>query len=540
MESNFHTKFEIENPDSDWDEPVEADPQNAEKMVQLSELIQNMHPTVAWDIIKSQALPSMRLLDLILDWIVSCSPSNTNCTKFQSLLQHLEEILEEVGKLVEACLIPACDPEIQTQDCFQIGSLVKRALGYNCSKWYKRATPSAEYQHYLERISKENSKGTNPTTDPHLNVKLEVNDNGLSLDASQLYICHKCDRKYKTPDEFNTHLLKCNAHQGSTNWTRSDGKYFCAVQGCNLSQSWTTSTGVWKHIVKCHSTMQDQSLFTCDFCEKSYPNRSLVNEHMNRAHMKKFKCDICGRGFGDNTSRKSHMRIHLGEKPYQCDQCEYKSASSGGLTTHKKIMHNDNRPKEHCCDKCGKRFALKSNLKEHIRSHSSEKLFLCGVCGKGLKNKQCLNRHLFTHGIKYTCEVCAKNFASFSSLSIHRRDKHQLLNLPHEHTKDIKSLLELSAPSNLKEEIGTHSSKKAFHCGVCGKGLKNKQCLNRHLFTHGIKYTCEVCSKDFVSVSTLTIHRRDKHQLLHLPIEDSQDEDIKSVLELSLPSKSPS
>ena len=65
-------------------------------------------------------------------------------------------------------------------------------------------------------------------------------------------------------------------------------------------------------------------------------------------------------------------------------------------------------------------------LKEHIRSHSDARTFLCGFCGKALKNRQCLNRHLFTHGVKYTCQVCGKNFANPSSLNVHKRDRHGL------------------------------------------------------------------------------------------------------------------
>ncbi len=37
-------------------------------------------------------------------------------------------------------------------------------------------------------------------------------------------------------------------------------------------------------------------------------------------------------------------------------------------------------------------FQVKSNLKEHIKSHSEVRTFLCGFCGKALKNRQCLNR----------------------------------------------------------------------------------------------------------------------------------------------------
>ena len=92
-------------------------------------------------------------------------------------------------------------------------------------------------------------------------------------------------------------------------------------------------------------------------------------------------------------------------------------------------MHEEQSPlilQRHVCEICGKSFKVKSNLKEHIRSHSDARTFLCGFCGKALKNRQCLNRHLFTHGVKYTCHVCGKNFANPSSLNVHKRDRHGL------------------------------------------------------------------------------------------------------------------
>lgn len=39
--------------------------------------------------------------------------------------------------------------------------------------------------------------------------------------------------------------------------------------------------------------------------------------------------------------------------------------------------------KSHGCDQCGKSFARKDMLKEHLRVHDNIRDFLCAECGKG-------------------------------------------------------------------------------------------------------------------------------------------------------------
>jgi KRAB domain-containing zinc finger protein len=34
-----------------------------------------------------------------------------------------------------------------------------------------------------------------------------------------------------------------------------------------------------------------------------------------------YKCDICGKGFSDNSNLHKHIRIHTGDTPYKCDVC---------------------------------------------------------------------------------------------------------------------------------------------------------------------------------------------------------------------------
>lgn len=45
--------------------------------------------------------------------------------------------------------------------------------------------------------------------------------------------------------------------------------------------------------------------------------------------------------------------------------------------------------KSHGCDKCGKSFARKDMLKEHLRVHDDNRDYLCAECGKGHHTPHC-------------------------------------------------------------------------------------------------------------------------------------------------------
>ena len=66
-----------------------------------------------------------------------------------------------------------------------------------------------------------------------------------------------------------------------------------------------------------------------------------------------------------------------------------------------------------CVVKCGKMFRLKSNLQNHIRTHTGEKPYKCDVCGKAFSQNGSLQNHIRTHtGEKpYKLDVCGKAFS---------------------------------------------------------------------------------------------------------------------------------
>nr|XP_020827524.1 zinc finger protein 300-like [Phascolarctos cinereus] len=159
----------------------------------------------------------------------------------------------------------------------------------------------------------------------------------------------------------------------------------------------------------------------------------------------------------------------------------------------------------HKYDASGKKaFGKKSNLNVQHKIHTGENPFEYDVCWKTLRNREALSKHQRTHmGLKST--QSDKSFSDDGICIGHQKSHSQ--RKPFECGECGKSL---TTRKTLTNHQRIHTGVKPFECKECGKAFLQKGYLNRHQRTHtGVKpFECNECGKAFSIRTSLITHQR--------------------------------
>ena len=102
-----------------------------------------------------------------------------------------------------------------------------------------------------------------------------------------------------------------------------------------------------------------------------------MSKHLNRHHGEKQTCSYCGNEYAGIESLKSHINIVHEKIP--CTQCG-KLVGIARMNRHISSVHTPNDQKKYRCEVCGKGFNTNQKLKEHNNIHTGEKPFKCKFC----------------------------------------------------------------------------------------------------------------------------------------------------------------
>uniref|UniRef100_A0A8P0PDE5 Zinc finger protein 689 n=1 Tax=Canis lupus familiaris TaxID=9615 RepID=A0A8P0PDE5_CANLF len=191
-------------------------------------------------------------------------------------------------------------------------------------------------------------------------------------------------------------------------------------------------------------------------------------------------CYMCGKSFAWRSTLVEHLYTHTGEKPFCCPDCGKGFSQASSLSKHRAI-HRGDRP--HRCLDCGRAFTQRSALTTHLRVHTGEKPYCCADCGRCFSQSSALYQHQRVHSgeTPFPCLDCGRAFAH---------------------------------ASDLRRHVRTHTGEKPYPCPDCGRCFRQSSEMAAHRRTHSGErpYPCPQCGRCFGQKSAMA-----KHQWVHRP-----------------------
>ena len=189
------------------------------------------------------------------------------------------------------------------------------------------------------------------------------------------HICAKCEKTFVSRYKLNQHTNKWHEERKC----EECGKMF--------------KKGYIARHLKIHT--DNNSMFTCHMCAKTFHRKDSLREHINRCHEENlvlYKCYTCEKTFTQKSYLKLHMDIHTGAPRKQCKYCPKDYSVGSNLLRHVKKCHPTPKVIE---NSQGFIILGKSPERKPVKDlKPKKKAFDCGSCDFKSQRKYNLEVHM--------------------------------------------------------------------------------------------------------------------------------------------------
>uniref|UniRef100_A0A2P2I7S5 Zinc finger protein 260-like n=1 Tax=Hirondellea gigas TaxID=1518452 RepID=A0A2P2I7S5_9CRUS len=328
------------------------------------------------------------------------------------------------------------------------------------------------------------------------------------------YQCNICPKAFNHKSSYKKHMEEhttpknfpcrhCNKQSFATEQLRTQHEQNkhpkddvdCIICGVILN----STLGLKMHIAQMHPNVPGASQFTAE---------------------KKWACQYCNKKFSTKTYLIVHHKIHRGEKPFKCEECDYRAVSRDSVKKHAERSHGQMKPLK--CNICPRTFMYYSHKKSHMLRHYNLKPFSCHLCNRSFQLKRHLTDHIRLHEgkPKYKCEQCDVAYVLPDSLRKHK-DLH--LSSPlicHICEKQfyVTGRYNKHMTMHRREYSGKPMNvSKPFKCHLCSKAFKVKRFLTKHLLNGcadvNNHFECTECCEVLASEQLMKQHMKALHNL---------------------------
>ena len=286
------------------------------------------------------------------------------------------------------------------------------------------------------------------------------------------------------------------------------------------------------HIIKQHVCKKEKSEALTvqtlknenEVFEQQAPRKIIMIDGVPLGKVKKvpqcYICDVCGRIYSSKFSLERHVRCHTGERPYECDVCDFSTSYREHMQRHMMSVHlvvHSDEPKQ--------KYVPKHRRSKEEQERDDEMSQEHGENSPNKKRRNILRK-------RFECAACGIRSTHKSDLVEHIKEKHPKAHIVSLDNNDGSKVHLVVTASKKPREV----RKFTATCSYCSKVFNDNWKYMVHLRSHtGVKpFSCSEC--DFHATTKMTvrdhIHRKHPncpHAKLILKLVNITDGSVEEV-----------